>query len=237
MTTLLDGRDQACVILAGGLGTRLQEALKGLPKCLAPVGERSFLEIQLDMLAAQGVTRFVLALGHQAIQVQATLARLSSRHCIAQVVEAHALGTGGAVLNAMKELKLQEALVANGDTFLSGSLEGMRHQLDVIGGECMRMAVVQVNNRARFGGVLHDGRRVVGLAEKGLAGPGLINAGLYRIHSSAFGSRVVGSAFSLETELTPALVACKKLGLSAIEGSFIDIGVPEDYATFCQLHG
>ena len=54
--------NQPCVVLAGGLGTRLRSAVPDLPKCLAPVGERSFLEIQLQALAAQGFDRFVLSL-------------------------------------------------------------------------------------------------------------------------------------------------------------------------------
>jgi D-glycero-alpha-D-manno-heptose 1-phosphate guanylyltransferase len=90
-----------CIVLAGGLGTRLRSVLADVPKCLAPVGARSFLEIQLEFLAGQGVERFVLSLGHLAQQVEAASKSFRLAERLSIVTEPHALGTGGAVLHAM----------------------------------------------------------------------------------------------------------------------------------------
>ena len=59
-----------CIILAGGLGSRLQQAVPDLPKCLAPVAGRPFLSYIIDYLRLQGVQRFVFSLGyrHEAIE-------------------------------------------------------------------------------------------------------------------------------------------------------------------------
>jgi D-glycero-alpha-D-manno-heptose 1-phosphate guanylyltransferase len=53
------------IVLAGGLGTRLRSVVPDLPKPMAPIKGRPFLEYQLDYWIAQGVDRFVLSLGYR----------------------------------------------------------------------------------------------------------------------------------------------------------------------------
>jgi len=55
-----------CVILAGGLGTRMRPMTEAMPKWLLPVAGRAFAEWQLDWLASQGVGRVVVSVGHMA---------------------------------------------------------------------------------------------------------------------------------------------------------------------------
>src|SRR5580692_7607862 len=54
-----------CVILAGGLGTRMRPLTDTLPKTLLPVHGRAFAWYQLDWLARHGVTEVVYCIGHQ----------------------------------------------------------------------------------------------------------------------------------------------------------------------------
>ena len=61
------------VILAGGLGTRVQNLLPGIPKPMAPVAGRPFLEWVLRFLARQGVRRAVISIGY--------LAQVIADHC------------------------------------------------------------------------------------------------------------------------------------------------------------
>jgi NDP-sugar pyrophosphorylase family protein len=49
------------VILAGGLGTRLQPFTQVIPKPLLPIGESSVLEIQILSLARLGFTEIFVA--------------------------------------------------------------------------------------------------------------------------------------------------------------------------------
>lgn len=228
--------NDSCIILAGGLGTRLRAAVPDKPKCLAPIGARSFLEVQLDMLARQGIRRFVLSLGHLAHMVEDEAARLGDRFEIRTVTEHQPLGTGGAMLWALEQAGLQEALVTNGDTFLGGSLQGMLAPLDVAGDEWVRMATTDVPDRGRFGGVALQGKRVSGFLEKGLTGAGPINAGFYRVGRACFGAHAVGSVFSFETDVLAPLAAQGKVTACATQGAFTDIGVPDDYHRFCAEH-
>jgi D-glycero-alpha-D-manno-heptose 1-phosphate guanylyltransferase len=223
-----------CIILAGGLGTRLRAAVPDKPKCLAPIGRRSFLEVQLDMLARQGVRRFVLSLGHMADMVRDEAARLGSRFEISTVTETQPLGTGGAMWWTMSQLGLTEAVVTNGDTFLGGSLAGMMTPLAHAQGELARMAVLNVPDRARFGGVALEGAQVRGFLEKGAQGPGLINAGFYRVHRDCFARFAPGQVFSFETDVLATLARQGSLRASVTDGAFTDIGVPDDYHRFCH---
>ena len=59
-----------CIILAGGLGTRLRSAVPDMPKCMAPVAGHPFLKHVIDYLLSEGVTKFIFSLGymHEAIE-------------------------------------------------------------------------------------------------------------------------------------------------------------------------
>lgn len=222
-----------CIVLAGGLGTRLRSVVPDLPKCLAPIAGRPFLEWQLRSLVERGVKHFVLALGHGAADVIDSLRQpWALSLSIDTVIERELLGTGGAARFAMDETGLKDALIVNGDTFLGGALHTMLTPLDLDGGELMRIATVQVSDRTRFGGVAVDSKqRVTAFLEKGQTGAGPINAGLYRIHHHAFDNEDKGG-FSMETQVMPRLVAKNALQAREIAGPFIDIGVPADYRSF-----
>jgi len=227
----------SCVVLAGGLGTRLRDAVPSVPKCLAPIASQPFLRWQLESLAQRGVDHFVLSLGNGHSQVlEAIQDSWAKKLKIECVIEARALGTGGAIHHAMMQAKLNEVLVVNGDTFLGGSLDQMFAPLDLQNGELMRIATVNLQDRSRFGGVEVDQENyVINFLEKGRVDAGGINAGLYRISINAFSGQFYGS-FSIETEVMPKLVLSRSLQARELVGPFIDIGVPDDYYLFNQIY-
>lgn len=222
-----------CILLAGGLGTRLRDAVPGVPKCLAPVAGTPFLEIQMERLAAQGVERFVLSLGHRAEQVIAVASSLGRAFRIESVVESEPLGTGGAALLAMSYARVAEALLANADTLWEADLRALRTPLEAPG-ELIRMGVMHAPDAGRFGGVALKGARVERFLPRAGAAPGLVNAGVYRIHSDAFAGHRPGQAFSFEAELMAPLVRQGRVSAAVLEGSMLDIGVPADYQRFCE---
>lgn len=115
-----------CVILAGGLGTRIQGRSAGLPKALIPVLGKPFLEYQLEWLARQGVRRIVLCIGHGGAMIADAVGD-GSRFglSIAYSNDGEVLrGTGGALRHAAG-LDLLEAgfFVLYGDSYLPIELE------------------------------------------------------------------------------------------------------------------
>jgi D-glycero-alpha-D-manno-heptose 1-phosphate guanylyltransferase len=233
----MNGSGQACVILAGGLGTRLRSVTGQLPKCLAPVGQRPFLDLQIERLRAAGIGDIILSLGHGADKVLRAINDGPNAGRIRHVIEAAPLGTGGAIAHAMDTLGLDEALVTNGDTDLGGDIGGMLLPLKRAQHELFRMAVVEVPERRRFGGVkLGVDHRIEGFIDKGCTGPGPINAGLYRLCRAALRAER-GTAYSLENDVLPGLVDRRVVWGCPVHGSFTDIGIPEDYFRFCEHHG
>ena len=228
---------QTCIVLAGGLGSRLCDAVVGLPKCLAPIGHKPFLELQIATLLAAGIDDIVLSLGHMADRVVQAVQHMDGRQHVRHVVEPSLLGTGGAIAFAMDSLSLDEVMVANGDTHLDDDIGGMLLPLDRPGGEWFRMAVVQVADRGRFGGVQLDAKgRVQGFLEKGAHGPGHINASLYRLCRAVLPEQA-NRPYSLETAVLPSLVQRGAAASWCIAGNFNDIGVPDDYFRFCAQQG
>ena len=110
-----------CVILAGGLATRMRPLTEKIPKSLLPVAGRPFLDHQLEWLAGHGVSDVVLCVGYRADAIRAHAgdgARYGLR--IRYVDEGDRLrGTAGAVRLAFDEGALEESfLVTYGDSFL-----------------------------------------------------------------------------------------------------------------------
>jgi D-glycero-alpha-D-manno-heptose 1-phosphate guanylyltransferase len=217
-------------ILAGGLGTRLRSVVSSVPKPLAPVHGKPFLQYLIEDWLDQGAADFVFLVHYQAELigefVQALFATEPFRHCRARiVVEPALLGTGGAVANAIAELGYEGTLMlVNADTWLPGAL------LPLANSVVPAMAVVEVDSLSRYGGVKIKDDRVTRFVEKGSSGAGQISAGLYRLRTMDFPQ--TGQAYSLERDILPNLASTGQLNAVTLDCPFIDIGIPEDYSKF-----
>lgn len=215
-------------VLAGGLGTRLAGAVPGLPKVLAPVAGRPFVEHLIDWLAAQGAKRIVFLLGHRAEMVIDHLAR----HRRAGIefdwsIEPEPLGTGGALAFAAPKFRSDPVLVVNGDTFVDADL----------GAFCAAYAppatilAVEVDDAGRYGRLDIAQGKVMRFAEKdpSFQGKAPINAGLYLLSRGLIGAIATGRQVSLERDvferLAPGTIAAPIDG----HARFVDIGTPESW--------
>lgn len=110
-----------CLILAGGLGTRVASATGGLPKALLQFGDRKFIELQLEWLARIGITEAVLALGSGSDSIRESISTSPNRDLFPKIKYSidgsTLLGTGGAIRKALPFLE-ENFLVTYGDTFL-----------------------------------------------------------------------------------------------------------------------
>jgi len=110
-----------CVILAGGMGTRMQTFAKGLPKSLIPIQNRPFLHYQLTCLAKQGIKNILLCVGYGAdpIERYAEDGRTWGLHISYTKEGNELLGTGGALRLAYDQGQLEpEFFVLYGDSYL-----------------------------------------------------------------------------------------------------------------------
>jgi D-glycero-alpha-D-manno-heptose 1-phosphate guanylyltransferase len=223
------------IILCGGLGTRLRSVMPDLPKALAEVAGRPFLEWLLRSLRAQGVGRVVLATGHLGSMIEATFGdgeRLDLALSYSQ--EAAPLGTGGALRQAAGRISQYPVLVLNGDSYCRFDLVRMSraHREH---GACATIWLVEVAGD-RFGSVTVGERGEILSFEEKAATSGLISAGTYLLTEGVVDGIPSGRAVSLEQEVFPALVGC---GLYGILGPrlFVDIGTPSSLAAAGELLG
>jgi len=107
------------VILAGGLGTRLEPLTKQTPKVMVFVNDRPFLQHLLELLKRQGIDDVILCIGYLREQIKDFLQngeRLEIRIRYSEENE-RLLGTGGALKQAQNLLD-DHFFVINGDTYL-----------------------------------------------------------------------------------------------------------------------
>ncbi len=110
------------IILAGGLGTRLREAVPDLPKCMAPVAGRPFLFHVINYLRSHGVEKFIFSLGYKHEVIEEYLRTHFATLAYSCAIEAEPLGTGGAIQLACRQATEKDVIVVNGDTLFKADL-------------------------------------------------------------------------------------------------------------------
>lgn len=219
------------VILAGGLGTRLRSAVPDLPKPMADVQGKPFLEYLLNYWARQGISKFVLSVGYKRESIFNYFGRSFKGLPIEYIEEDEPLGTGGGLLLASRKLH-QPFMLLNGDTFFEVQLNAIldfHRRMD----SKWSFALFRANEAGRYGGVDLDGRdRIRSLnTAKGDIGE-LANGGVYLVDPKAlnYANFKVGDKYSLEEDVIPTLLEMDIpfFGFES-QGQFLDIGVPTDY--------
>jgi D-glycero-alpha-D-manno-heptose 1-phosphate guanylyltransferase len=225
------------IVLAGGLGTRLRSAVPDLPKPMAPVNGRPFLEHQLDYWAGQGVTRFILSVGYRHEAISRHFGAKHRGIPVAYVIENEPLGTGGGLLLAARELAAGGPfLVLNGDTYFEVALGALR-DFHAARGADITFSLFRSPQQGRYTGLETGAAGEVLSLNAGEKG-GLANGGVYLAERRLLdgGTWPAGSRLSLEEDILPtALRAGKRLYGLEFPGRFLDIGVPEDYARAASL--
>jgi len=219
--------DLDCLVLAGGLGTRLRSVLPSTPKVMATVGGRPFLEHVLMQLESMGLRRCILCVGFLATQIKEHFAGQFGRLTIYYSEERLLLGTAGALRFASSMTSSDPLLVVNGDTLARFDLADFV-QFHITQACPASIALAQVPDGLRYGSVLLDKRcRLTSFVEKGQArGPALVNAGAYLINRQLIESIPVGRPVSLERDVfeqMPADIA----GFLRPNNKLMDIGTPD----------
>lgn len=215
------------IVLTGGLGTRLASRLQGVPKSMAPVAGRPFLEILLTQLRRAGCSRVLLSVGHLHTVIRDRFGAAFHGMSVEYVIESVPLGTGGAIRLALARASEDSVLAINGDTFLDVDYVDMTrfHSQEQA---ATTIAVVYQPHIARYGGVVIEGRRIVAFEEKGRSGPGWISAGAYVLNRNLDWPRSLTENFSIEKDFFAPEIGRLAPAAYKVDGYFLDIGIPED---------
>lgn len=222
------------IILAGGKGTRLQSVVSEVPKPMAPINGRPFLEIQIKYWISQGINNFILSVGYKNEIIVNHFGSKFEGAKINYTIENIPLGTGGAILKAIAENNITEPfLLLNGDTYFDVSVKHL-HEFHSKKGSNFTFSVFKSDNTSRYLGLNIDSNMKVVSSDliKDLVGTKYVNGGVYIINPKIFDNIEFepNKQISLESEVIPRLIF-NNISFYACEfdTKFIDIGIPEDY--------
>ena len=218
------------VILAGGFGTRLQPVIKDMPKSMALVDGRPFLEYLLDYLKSFGYERVVLSVGYRHQTIMDHFGTSYHGLELIYAIENKPLGTGGGIRLAIEKCVGENVLTLNGDTlFLVDLTDFMnRHQEK---SAAISIALRKVTDISRYGAVrVNENSLITVFGEKiPEKTSGLINGGIYLIHREFYLENTKPGAFSMEKDIFEKWVSYAALAGFVYDAYFLDIGIPEDY--------
>ncbi|MBX9742868.1 MAG: NTP transferase domain-containing protein [Chthoniobacterales bacterium] len=215
------------IILAGGNGSRLKELTKETPKPLLNIAGKPFLFYLLDYLNNEGITEVVLAIGYLASQFKQTIGEGYKNITIKYSIEAEPLGTGGALTQALTMTSQENIFVFNGDTLFKGNLK-MLQEIHREATVPLSLMLRYVEDTARYGKIDFKDKYVRAIQEKGKAGPGYINGGVYLLCKNQW-PIMEEKTYSLESETLPFLISTNKVACVVSNDYFIDIGILEDF--------
>ena len=215
------------IILAGGFGTRLKEAVDG-PKVLAPINGTPFLNYVFDYLEKFNVSKVVLSLGYLSDYVIDWTKTQKRKFIIDYVVEQSPLGTGGGIKLALKKVELGSTIILNGDTFFNIDLNKFLTFHNNNSFE-LSIALKHLKNFDRYGNVVvNEKSQVISFEEKKYCAEGQISAGIYAINKNTIFENYP-STFSIEKDYLCLQAKQQKIGGIVFDDYFIDIGIPSDY--------
>ena len=217
------------IILAGGLGTRLRSLIPDIPKCMAPVAGRPFLSYVITHLQKEGIERFIFSVGYKneiiIDFINSHFSFLESHFSI----EEKLFGTGGAIKFACNETTGKTILVVNGDTLFMIDVNKLAVFHDMCGADCT-LSLKPMQNFDRYGVVgLNKDYSIKSFNEKKFYETGLINGGVYALHSVKFLKEDLPEKFSFEKEYLEKYFEKRRMYGVVQDKYFIDIGIPEDY--------
>lgn len=220
------------VLMAGGKGERLRPLTEKTPKPLLPVGGKAIIDHNIDRLIANGVKHINVTVNYLGEQLEEHFAEPRNGVQVQTVREPKFLGTIGSI-RFVKEFYNNTVLVMNSDLFTNINYEDFylhfkEHDAD------MSVAAVPYTVSVPYGIFNLEGRDIHGLIEKPTYNY-YANAGIYLIKRSAL-DEIPNDTFFNATDLIEKLIAeRKKVIRFPLNGTWIDIGNPQEYQKANEL--
>jgi D-glycero-alpha-D-manno-heptose 1-phosphate guanylyltransferase len=219
------------LILAGGFGSRLQSVVNDVPKPMAIVAGRPFLEWVLDYCIESGIKEVVISVGYLSDKITNYFRNEYKSLKINYAVESAPLGTGGAMRFALDKVDPQsDWLVLNGDTLFRCNIR-MLYDFYTQKKADMVIALRRMFSFDRYGVVDTDNKGLIlNFREKQFCAEGLINGGVYIFKASILHKYFENSTpFSFEKDFMEQYLSQLEIYGLEQNGYFIDIGIPEDF--------
>ena len=220
------------VLMAGGKGERLRPLTEKTPKPLLPVGGKAIIDHNIDRLIANGVKHINVTVNYLGEQLEEHFSNPRGEVMVQTVREPKYLGTIGSI-KYVKEFYNDTVLVMNSDLFTNINYEDFFLHFKEHDAE-MSVAAVPYTVSVPYGIFDLKGRDIQGLIEKPTYNY-YANAGIYLIKKSAL-EEIPEDTFFNATDLIEKLISeGKKVIRFPMNGTWIDIGNPQEYQKANEL--
>lgn len=214
------------VLMAGGKGERLRPLTEKTPKPLLKVGDKCIIDHNVDRLISYGVSHISVTVNYLKEQIEEHYREPRNGVQVKTVREPKFLGTIGSI-KFVENFFNDTVLVMNSDLFTNIDYEDFFLHFRQHDAE-MSVAAVPYNVSIPYGILDLDGRNIQGLLEKPKY-TYYANAGIYLIKRKAL-NEIPEDAFFNATDLVEKLIAeGKKVIRYPLNGTWIDIGNPQEY--------
>ena len=214
------------VLMAGGRGERLRPLTLTTPKPLLPVGGKAIIDYNVDELERCGVDRIFVTVNYLADKIEEHFGKRRGRVEITCIREPKRLGTMGS-LALVEGLESSNVLMMNSDILTTIDFEKLSLQHKKTGAD-LTMGAVPYTVSVPFAIMKMDGGKVKGLEEKPTYNY-FANGGVYLMRRALL-DRIVRGEYLDAPDFISALIADGgSVGCFPIEGTWIDIGSPDDY--------
>ncbi len=226
------------VVLAGGLATRMRPRTLTVPKSMLEVAGRPFVDWQLELFAASGVTDVVMCVAHLGEQIESHVgdgARFGLRVRWAHE-GARLLGTAGAIRAAIDLLE-PAFLVTYGDSYLPFDYAEPLHVLAAHADCDGVMSAYRNEGRWDASNVVVDADGAfIARYEKGTRDRAFdhIDYGATAVRRGVIGALPAGQTHGLDT-IQHDLAFRKRLRACIARDRFFEIGSPEGLAELDRL--
>lgn len=220
------------ILMAGGRGERLRPLTLETPKPLLKVGDKAIIDYNIEALAAVGVEDISVTVNYLAGQLEEHFGKPVGGVNVKCVREERPLGTIGSV--TLTEIPAEgETIVMNSDLLTTISFEDFylhhrKQRADIT------IAAVPYNVSVPYAILDTDGEMVTSLEEK----PSYsyyANAGIYIFSNEILRSLRPGERTDATDLIEQALAEGRRVSYFPINGTWIDIGSPADFAHACEL--
>jgi len=218
------------IVLAGGFGTRLQQLVKDIPKPMALINNRPFLEYLLNYLKLNKIQKIILSVGYKHEVIFDYFKTNFNNIELVYSIEDEPLGTGGGIKKATELVQDDTFFVINGDTLFDIDLTNMLDYHN--NNNCdITIALKYFNDNSRYGSVkIDDKNKVTGFIEKNEKScQSFINGGIYIINKIKFNTVNLPYKFSFEKDFLEKYYNVLNIQGLSFNNYFLDIGIPQDY--------
>lgn len=215
------------ILMVGGMGSRLGDLTKEIPKPLLKIGEKPILEIIMDSFLAQGFYKFSFAVNYKAEIIEHYFGNGSRWGAeINYLREQEKLGTCGA-LSLLKEKPDKPFLVMNGDLITKINFKKLLeyHQAQ---NSLATMAVREYEVQIPFGVARLQGERILELIEKPTE-HFFVNAGIYALSPDCLDLIPKSTQFDMTTLFQTLITHNKVVCNYPIKDYWLDIGRADDF--------